>query len=301
MRPGRQDDLPAVLALLQGEVSAGRQDCVPGEVYLERMLAGFDWSSRSRVVEAERGLDGAVLVAGRSTPLGTVTQVSVASGRWDLRNALLRWGLDLSQAAGAVAAQVWCGRGHGEAMAQLGAELVRPWWRMDMNLAGDLTAPRSVHGYELRDGSRVAGCSWSDLHNRSFADHWRFSPRSEAELAAGRPPHLSLMAVSQAGSPAALALGQVESYLDDSRPQPVGIVSSVGTLPEHRRKGLATWLVAELLDRLRDEGARSASLYVDSWNHTRAFDAYHKLGFEPAFALEVWEAAFGRGETATLR
>jgi len=48
--------------------------------------------------------------------------------------------------------------------------------------------------------------------------------------------------------------------------------------------------VAELLNRLRDDGARSASLYVDRWNRTRVFDAYRKLGFEPAFESEVWEA-----------
>jgi ribosomal protein S18 acetylase RimI-like enzyme len=300
VRPGRKDDLPAVLALLQAEVRAGRQDCVPGEAYIQRMLAGFDWSSRSRVVEAEGGLEGAVLVAGRSSPLGTVTQVSVACGRLDMRKELLRWGINLSKAAGAVAAQMWCGRGHTEGIAELGAEFVRPWWRMDIHLAGDPTAPRPVRGYELRDGGGVAGCSWSDLHNRSFADHWRFSPRSEAELATGRSPHLSLLAITDEGSPAALALGQVESYLDDSRPQPVGIVSSVGTVPEHRRKGLATWLVAELLNRLREDGARSASLYVDGWNHTRAFEVYRKLGFHLAFESEVWEAALARSQTARL-
>jgi ribosomal protein S18 acetylase RimI-like enzyme len=292
VRPGRADDLPGVLALLQAEVRAGRQDCVPGAAYLERTLGGFDWSSRSRVVEGESGVEGAVLVAGRSTPIGTVTQVSVACGRLEVRKELLRWGLNLSKAAGASAAQMWCGRGHSEGMAELGAEFVRPWWRMDMNLTGDPIAPQPVRGYELRDGSHAGGCSWSDLHNRSFADHWRFSPRHEAELATGRSPHLSLMAVTDQGAPAALALGQVESYLDDSRPQPVGIVSSVGTVPDHRRKGLATWLVAELLNRLREEGARSASLYVDGWNHTRAFDAYRKLGFELAFESEVWEAAW---------
>ena len=292
MRPGRADDLPGVLALMQAEVRAGRQDCVPGEAYLQRMLAGFDWSSRSRVVEAESGLEGAVLVAGRSTPAGTVTRVSVACSPRDMRQDLVRWGLDLSKAAGAIAAQMWCGRGHSEGMAELGAEFVRPWWRMDMNLAHDPTAPRPVRGYELRDGTQAAGRSWSDLHNRSFADHWRFSPSQEAELVTGRSPQLSVMAITEEGSPAALAWGQVESYLEDSRPQPVGIVSSVGTVPEHRREGLATWLVAELLNRLRDGGARSASLYVDRWNRTRASDAYRKLGFKPAFESEVWEVAW---------
>jgi len=108
----------------------------------------------------------------------------------------------------------------------------------------------------------------------------------------GRSPQLSLMAITREGTPAALTLGQVEFYLDDSRPQPVGIVSSVGTVPEHRRQGLATWLVAELLHRLREEGALFASLYVDGWNHTRAFEAYRKLGFELAFESEVWEVTF---------
>lgn len=130
------------------------------------------------------------------------------------------------------------------------------------------------------------------MHNRSFADHWRFSPRYEAELVTGRPPHLMLMATTDGGVPAAVTLAQLETYVEDARPQPVGVVSSVGTVPEHRRKGLATWLVAEALQRLRASGASSASLYVDGWNQTRAFDAYTRLGFELSFESEVWEAVF---------
>jgi ribosomal protein S18 acetylase RimI-like enzyme len=254
------------------------------------MLAGFDWAARSRMIEGHSGLEGAVLVAGRSTPDGVVTQVSVAATRGDLRSDLLRWGFGLSKASGAVAAQFWTGRGHSDGLAQLGAELVRPWWRMDLNISDRLPKARPVAGYELRDGTRVGPGGWSDVHNRSFADHWRFSPRQEVELVTGRPPHLSLMATTPDGGPAAVTLAHVESYIEDSRPQPVGIVSSVGTVPEHRRKGLATWLVTEALCRLRAEGARSASLYVDGWNHTRAFDAYTKLGFALAFESEVWEA-----------
>lgn len=290
MRPGRKEDLPGVLELWRAEVRAGRLDCVPGEVRLRQMLTGFDWDARSRMIEGPTGLDGAVLVAGRSTPDGVVTQVSVAATRADLRRDLLRWGFGLSKASGALAAQVWCGRGHGDGLAQLGAELVRPWWRMDLDISDRLPKARPVPGYELRDETRVGPGDWSDVHNRSFADHWRFSPRSEEELLTGRPPNLCLMATAPDGQPAALTLCQVESYVEDPRPQPVGIVSSVGTVPEHRRKGLATWLVAEALCRLRTEGARSASLYVDGWNRTRAFDAYSKLGFALAFESEVWEA-----------
>ncbi|TMD91239.1 MAG: GNAT family N-acetyltransferase [Chloroflexi bacterium] len=293
MRPGREDDLPAVLELWHAEVRAGRQDCVPGEAHMKRLLAGFDWGARSRMVEGSRGIEAAVLVAGRPTPGGTVTQVSVACEQPEVRRELLRWGLDLSKAAGAVAAQVWCGRGHSDFLAELGAQYVRPWWRMDMNLTGALPNPQPVAGYELRDGNQVAAGGWSEVHNRSFADHWRFSPRHETELVTGRSPGLALMATTDEGAAAAVTLAHLESYTEDARLQPVGIVSSVGTVPEHRRKGLATWLVAEALTRLRSEGAASASLYVDGWNHTRAFDAYRKLGFELSFESEVWEAVFG--------
>jgi ribosomal protein S18 acetylase RimI-like enzyme len=98
------------------------------------------------------------------------------------------------------------------------------------------------------------------------------------------------MAMTAGGSPAALTVCQVEGYSSDPRPQPVGIISSVGTLTDHRRRGLATWLVAEALLRLHQAGARHASLYVDGLNPTRPFDAYTKLGFELAFETEVWEA-----------
>lgn len=292
MRPGREEDLPAVLELWHAEVRARRQDCVPGEVHMQRLLAGFDWGARSRIVEGVNGVEAAVLVAGRPTPGGTVTQVSIAGEPPEVRHNLLRWGFDLSRAGGAVAAQVFCGRGHTEGLAELGATFVRPWWRMDMGLTGALPDPRPVAGYQLRDGNQVAGGGWSDMHNRSFADHWRFSPRHETELVTGRPPRLMLMASTHAGVPAAVTLAHIETYKDDVRLQPVGIVSSVGTVPDHRRRGLATWLVAEALQRLHKEGAASASLYVDGWNQTRAFDAYTKLGFELSFESEVWEAVF---------
>src|SRR5258707_27265 len=113
-------------------------------------------------------------------------------------------------------------------------------------------APVPVDGYELLDGSCVPEGSWAHVHNRSFADHWRFSPRSEEELMTGKVPRLCLMAVKAiTGEPAAVTLCQLETYVEDPRPQPVGLVSSVGTVPKHRRHGLASWLVAEGLHRLQ--------------------------------------------------
>jgi len=237
------------------------------------------------------------LVTSRESSEGTVARIDpAAADRGDATPAmrdLIQWGLQLSRAAGAAAAQIWVGHWQSAALESLGLHMVRPWWRMDRALAGELPAPVPVDGYELLDGSRVPKGSWAQMHNRSFADHWRFSPRSEEELMIGKVPRLCLMAVkATTGEPAAGTLCQLETYVEDPRPQPVGLVSSVGTVPEHRRHGLASWLVAEGLLRLQRAGARHCSLYVDGLSETRASDAYRKLGFDLAFETEVWEATF---------
>jgi ribosomal protein S18 acetylase RimI-like enzyme len=283
-----------VIELWRGDVRAGRRDCVPSEARMQRVLAGFDWASGSRIVEgADRTIDGAVLVSNRATPLGplALVEVSAAGDRPEVLRDLVRWGLGLSRAAGAAAAQVWRGHSDGGELDGLGLERVRPWWRMDRLLELEPPAPVPVNGYQLLDARAVPAGAWSDVHNRAFQDHWRFSPRTEEELM-GRQLRLSLMAATPDGSPAALTICHIEAYSADLRPQPVGIVTSVGTLPGHRRHGLATWLVAESLVRLQRGGARHASLYVDGLNPMRAFDAYRKLGFEVAFETEVWEATF---------
>ena len=287
-------DLAGVLDLWTDDVRTGMRDCVPGEDRIARTLGAFDWAANSRIVEDTDGrIEGAVLVSSRASAVGTVAIIEASSAphRPELLTDLTSWGLRLSKAAGATAASVWRGRGHGGGLEGLGLELVRRWWRMDLTLTDEPPAPLAVAAYELHDATSVPRHRWSEAHNLSFADHWRFTPRDEGELMAG-PPELSLMAIAPDGTPAAITLGQIVHYAADSRPQPVGMINSVGTLPAHRRRGLATWLVAEVVLRLHRSGARHASLYVDGQNQTRAFDVYKRLGFKLAFETEVWEARF---------
>src|SRR5258708_11258265 len=104
---------------------------------------------------------------------------------------LVRWGLQLSSAAGAAAAQVWVGPGQAGVLHSIGLEMVRPWWRMGRTLArGELPSPVPVGGYLLIDGAGVAKGSWADMHNRSFADHCRFFPPTAGEPLPGKPPRL---------------------------------------------------------------------------------------------------------------
>ncbi|HLZ95235.1 MAG TPA: GNAT family N-acetyltransferase [Candidatus Dormibacteraeota bacterium] len=295
MRPGRTEDRAAFIRLLTREAVEGRRETVPGR-WMERALAAIDWEACSRVAgDPGSELDGAVVVTNRAYAIGVITRVEVAvasAGDVTLRHRLVEWGIAFSRAAGAAAAQIWVPHGRGDGLADLGLVNVRPWWRMDRSLGAEPPAAEPVAGYELRVGAEVARGVWSDVHNRSFEDHWRYSIRGEEELMNGRDPALCLLAVDASGRPAAITLGQIETYGRDTRAQPVGIVGSVGTLPAHRRRGIARWLVAEILGRLHRSGARSSSLYVDGMNPTGAPALYRSFGFEVAFVTEVWEALF---------
>lgn len=292
MRPGRAADLAPLIELWRREVMAGRQDIVPDETRMARILSGFDWEARSRVVDSDGGLEGAVLLMSRPSPEGVIATMFVA-GPQGVATGLARWGVQLSRAAGAAVTQTFMVRGSGEPLREAGMRAVRPWWRMDRSLSCDLPRPIEVAGYALADSRGAPLGAWSDMFNRTFADHWRFAPRTEDEVVDGKPPELCLMAVTARGiEPVAITLGELETYRHDPREQPVGLISSVGTLPEHRRRGLAGWLVAEVMRRLHRAGARTASLYVDGGNATRASDLYRKLGFEVAFEAEVWEATW---------
>jgi ribosomal protein S18 acetylase RimI-like enzyme len=292
MRPGRPEDLGQIVQLFRHEVEVGRQDSAPSESRTRARLARFDWSGRSRVIERSGQVEGAVMVVARPAPDGLLADV-YAAGHGDAYGEAVEWGVMFAQAAGATIVHTMVATGHGDGLEKLGLKRVRPWWRMDRSLRDALPEVAPVPGYELIDANRAASGLWTEMFNRSFADHWRFAPRAEVEIVGGKPPELCIMAVtSTTRMPAAITLGETEEFAGDPRPQPVGLVSSVGTVPEHRRRGLAGWLVAEEMRRLRDAGARHVSLYVDGMNPMRAYDVYGRLGFEVVYEAEVWEASF---------
>ena len=141
MRPGRASDLPGLVELWRSEVRAGLRDSIPPEPQVQGMLAQFDWGARSRMVEDEAAaLAGAVMVSSRPSPEGIVARIDPAvasrAGTALVMRDLVQWGLQLSRAAGAAAAQVWVGPGQAGLLQGLGLEMVRPWWRMDRTLAG---------------------------------------------------------------------------------------------------------------------------------------------------------------------
>ena len=284
-----------MVRLWHQEVVAGRRDSAPGDRFLRRILSGFDWEACSRVEDDAGEVSGVVLVIRRQDAGSTLARVEITaspSGADELLRTLAGWGLSLARAAGAHVAQVWRARGTAEWLSDLGMAPMRPWWRMDRSLDVPLPDVVPVSGYRLLDAANVPSSAWVDTFNASFTDHWRHTARTAEELRLGEWPDLELMAVDGAGNPAALTLCEIARYEVDRRPQPVGLVGSVGTLPGHRRRGLARWLVTESLARLKKAGAATASLYVDGKNATRAADLYSELGFEVTFETTVWEATF---------
>src|SRR2546423_799545 len=199
MRPGRVEDLPAMVRLWEREVLAGRRDSAPHGRFMQRILSGFDWEAGSRVEEGANGMRGMVLVMRRQAEDATGGRVG-AAGTPD----------------------------------------------------GDQPLPPvvPVDGYHLLDPATIPPSAWVDTFNGSFADHWRHTNRTADELRLGRRPDLDLMLADRAGRPAAITLCEIEEYAVDLRPQPVGLVGSVGTLPAHPRLGLAPVLVTESLARL---------------------------------------------------
>ena len=178
-----------LIELWRREVTEGRQDIVPNEVRMRRMLGRFDWEARSRVVEQDGRIAGSVLVTGRPSPDGTQANLNVV-GPPEVASGLVRWALQLSHAAGAGVVQTFMARGRGEALSAAGMRAVRPWWRMDRSLQDALPDPKPVPGYEVIDGTTAPKGSWSEMFNLTFADHWRFAPRGEEEITADKAPHL---------------------------------------------------------------------------------------------------------------
>jgi mycothiol synthase len=292
LRPGRVQDLPGLRTLWAHEVLNRGRDCVPSEAMIARMMGSFDWAARSRVIEDSGGPRAAVLVLEHGTGRRSVVRVETAARDDGDRLRLIKWGLGLSRAAGAALAQVWRPRGQHRGLAALGLTLARPFWRMDRRSLEEVPQAALPTGYRLaRTADRQEAAA---VYNRSFAEHWRFQALHHDDLARTNRPHeLELMAVTDEGAPAAVVWCEVATHDPDLRRQPVGVVDVVGTLPEHRRRGLAYALTAAALRRLRGRGAASASLYVDGLNPNRAYDVYGRLGFSVAFQYDVFELEMG--------
>ena len=86
----------------------------------------------------------------------------------------------------------------------------------------------------------------------------------------------------------------VDNHLDTSADGSLrGLLDTVGTHPAHRRRGLARATIARSLHLLRDAGATSAYLNVDTSNADRALELYESCGFRQVTGGITYRRPFG--------
>ena len=148
------------------------------------------------------------------------------------------------------------------------------------------TAPELPEGYSLDTWAGLDRDEIRAAHNRAFVGHPGFTPWS-AEMwgqwvADNRSfrPALSLVLRGPEGDIAAYLQTSEFDAVAEATGIREALVAKVGTLEEHRRRGLAGLLLQEALRRYRDEGFDRAALDVDSENPSGALGIYRSAGFE---------------------
>ncbi len=162
-------------------------------------------------------------------------------------------------------------------------------WSFGMRIAlGEVPpAPELAAGYAIRPYVEADSEGWRLAHNRAFLDHPNFTQWDLAEwkqwVTSSRSfrGHLSFF-VTPAGEPDSIA-AYVQTNEYDAFEQATGrreaYVAKVGTVPEHRGRGLATTLLQYCLAAYQGAGYDEAALDVDSMNPTGALGIYERAGF----------------------
>ena len=161
-------------------------------------------------------------------------------------------------------------------------------WTFVMRAALDplRPAPPVPPGYRVRPYDASMAAAMRAAHNAAFVDHPGFTPLSEARWrqsvteARNFRPDVSFVA-SPDGSDEVVAYLQTAEFEADfeATGRREAYVAKVGTLREHRGRGLAGALLGHTLLAYREAGYDESALAVDSENPTGALGVYLRAGF----------------------
>jgi len=122
------------------------------------------------------------------------------------------------------------------------------------------------------------------MKNAAFMDHWGSTPTPPEWWAAqtsgfGSRVDWSYFAVTSEDQ----IIGHLITHRTPNDDEVLGAkyawIDNIGTLAEHRGRGIATQLITTALTKYRAEGMQFAALGVDSANPTGAYRLYESLGF----------------------
>ena len=149
-------------------------------------------------------------------------------------------------------------------------------------------------GYSVTAFDPEAADELLQAHNAAFAgypDRPDASPDFWAMFVVGaaHARHaLSAVARDGRGSVAAYVLAHEYAVTPSGGPGPEVHVPYVGTVPGHRRRGLASGLLAEVMRRASAAGYVTASLHVDAANPTGALGLYERAGFRQVYRQDTY-------------
>ena len=282
-----QTDLPRDCALveLDGAVVAyGRASWQPlanGEARVEGILM-IDPAARGRGVEE--------LLVGHA--LRRAAELIAERGRETTTRAIL-------YVAGRDTDQIRVVEAHGLTRIRREAQLIRP----TLGAIPDLPIPEPLEVRPIDPADRAMHRRVFEADARAFADSYGQEAPSEAsfdELIHMPGFNPSLWRVAFDGD---VIAGQILSYLGDRAADGslIGWTEAISVQPEYRRRGLARALLAASLRAVRDAGATSAGLGVDTQNPNQALTLYESLGFRIVSEMFEYEwGPFAPGETPWL-
>ncbi len=172
-------------------------------------------------------------------------------------------------------------------------------WDAEMLRADLLDLPEIVvpDGCTLRTPSEAELHAVFDMMVVAFAEHWGEYQAEDQRLDDWvEDPRFrrDLVVVAWQGDQPVACVGNVLELRPDGSVR--GLLDSVATHPDHRRRGLARAAIAESLRRLRDVGALDAYLGVDTDNHNRALALYESCGFRAVTSSANYRKPFEPGE-----
>ncbi|WP_330273200.1 GNAT family N-acetyltransferase [Lentzea sp. NBC_00516] len=177
--------------------------------------------------------------------------------------------------------------GHVALVEKLGFGADRYFYELEVALGESLAQVPIPSGYEFVPFSAARDEEVRLVCNAAFAQHWGSVERSPEEWAASFTdskrfvPESSFLALSQ-GAVVGFVLARHYPVVEEMTGVRELWIGDVGTLEEHRGRGVATALLSRTLVQGRAQGYHRAGLSVDSANSTRALGVYERAGFEVA-------------------
>ncbi|MEV6241908.1 GNAT family N-acetyltransferase [Lentzea sp. NPDC051838] len=179
--------------------------------------------------------------------------------------------------------------GHVALVSSLGFTADRHFHEMEVQLGESLAQVPMPEGYAIRPFSAADPDEVRQVVNAAFAEHWGSTPRTTEEFAASFTdslrfqPSTSFLALDRAsGAVIGFVLARYYPVVEEMTGVRELWIGDIGTLDEHRGRGVASALLSWTLARGHEQGYHRAGLSVDTANSTGALGVYERAGFKVA-------------------